>query len=719
MKRTSIRAAVFTIAAISLTTMAADRPASAVVTSLWVVDSYADWNAGEPEGAFVTSLGELKPGWATDRTELEFDNAWAAARAADGTVFLGTDAEGAIFQVRAGKVTKLATIADAVAVVSLALAADGTLYAGTMPGGQIWSVDSKSGQASKLATLDKAETVWALALGKDAKQLYAGTGPEGKLFAVDLATKKARVVFESEDKRIISLTATRDGAIWLGTSEKALLFRHDPAAKTTRAIADFSGNEVTATAEFDGGVIAIANEFEEPSTSGFKTKAAVDKAEKKENGGKKAKSPKTETKPGADKAPASAANVPRKGARKGKGALYRVYGDGRLEQIHALTQTYFSAVAVNSKGEVFAGAGDKGRIYLVDAKDAISTVFDVAERMVSHLILDDKDGIAFTTGDAAAFYRTSGRAKKSTYVSKAFDAKSPSRFGKLRWRGVGDLKIETRSGNTAEPGKGWSSWRVPAKIAKGGGGERSGRVASPSGRYLQLRVSFSGDPAAIMRRVTTYYLPQNQATKLTEVTVGDKKSGTPVVLKSTGAKPRSPVVKLKWKVDNSDGDATRYKLAVRREGDVLWRQISTGKKLLTETNYDWNTETYPDGYYRLRVTASDRLANSADRARESNETTELFLLDNTRPDIVGINVRYPEVSARAIDAMSTIAEMAYSVDDKPWQLGTTRDGIFDELAEFLAINVGDGLAAGVHTLAIRVSDEAGNIGSTTVTFRVK
>ena len=69
MKRISIRAAVLVIAAISLTTMAANRPASAVVTSIWVVDSYADWNAGEPDGAFVTSLGELKPGWATDRTD--------------------------------------------------------------------------------------------------------------------------------------------------------------------------------------------------------------------------------------------------------------------------------------------------------------------------------------------------------------------------------------------------------------------------------------------------------------------------------------------------------------------------------------------------------------------------------------------------------------------------------------------------------------------------
>ena len=63
--------------------------------------------------------------------------------------------------------------------------------------------------------------------------------------------------------------------------------------------------------------------------------------------------------------------------------------------------------------------------------------------------------------------------------------------------------------------------------------------------------------------------------------------------------------------------------------------------------------------------------------------------------------------------------MAWSVDDGPWQLGASQDGLFDDTAEGLVIRLPDDLEPGVHTLAIRVSDEAGNIGSAAVTFRVQ
>jgi hypothetical protein len=643
---------------------------------------------------------------------------WAVARAGDGTLYLGTDDGGAIYQLRGEKASKLVAIDGAVAVVALALAADGALYAGTMPGGQVWKVDPKAAKATLLATLDEVETVWALCVDDGAKQLYAGTGPQGKLFQIELATGKAKVAFASEDKRVLALTRTGDGAIWLGTSEKALLFRHDPKTGTTRAMADFSGNEITALAELDGGVVALANEFDEPSTSGAKTKAAIDKTQPKEDG-EKGKAPKTDSKPGADKPPSSAAEIPRPGARKGKGSLYRVYGDNRLELVHTLSQTYFSALAVTEKGEIFAGAGDKGRIYLIDREDAVSTVFDVAERMVSQLVYDPRGGLAFFTGDATAFYRSTERAKKSTYVSKTFDSKAVSRFGKLAWRGRGAFQLETRTGNTAEPGVGWSEWQAPAQVAETGGGERAGRVASPTGRYLQFRVTFAGDPDAVLRKVTAYYLPQNQATEITEVTVGDGGGRGPLVTTKSGeAKPRSPVVKIKWKVDNDDGDATAYTLAVRREGDVDWRPIATGKKPYTDTSFDWNTETFPDGYYRLRITASDRLANAAARAREEEKISDLYRVDNTRPEIANIQVVYPNGSARASDALSAIAEMAYSLDDQPWRIGDCQDGLFDQQTEILKLDLAP-LDPGTHTLAIRVADEAGNIGSAAVTFQVK
>jgi hypothetical protein len=97
----------------------------------------------------------------------------------------------------------------------------------------------------------------------------------------------------------------------------------------------------------------------------------------------------------------------------------------------------------------------------------------------------------------------------------------------------------------------------------------------------------------------------------------------------------------------------------------------------------------------------------------------MFAIDNTRPVIENLSIAYPRATARAHDNLGTIAEMAYSVDDGPWQLGTTTDGLFDDQTEDLRIDIPQGLARGTHTLAVRVADASGNVGSTSSSFVVK
>ncbi|MEM9487975.1 MAG: hypothetical protein AAGC55_02460, partial [Myxococcota bacterium] len=662
------------IAALLLAALALNGPAHGGATATWEVDSYKEFDEGEAESAFITSMGEVKPGWKTERTELEVDGVWAALRAADGSLLLGTGDGGSVYRVGGTKASKLAAVEDAIAVVSLAQAGDGTIYAGTMPGGEIWTIDGKTGTTKKLAQLKGAETVWSLAMDPSGTTVYAGTGPSGELFAVDVKSGASRVVFASEDKRILALAVAKDGAVWLGTSDKALVFRYDPKRKTTRAMADFSGNEITALAPAPDGMIVAANDFEEPITSGIKTSAAIDKAEKKPKSGETPTMPANGSKPGADKPTPSGTEPTRKRARKGKGALYRVAGDGALEQLHALTATYFTSIAVSEAGTIFAGAGDKGRIYLVDTDDSVSTAFDVDERIIATLSYDRQRGLSFTTSDAAALYQATGKANGATYLSKVHDTKVPSRFGRMVWHSSGSVRIETRTGNTSEPGPGWSNFAAPRSAIQLGGGQRAGRIASPVGRYIQYRVTFTGGDDSVLRRSRVYFLPKNRATKVEQITIGNSGGGSGATLKSKTASPRSPVLKLSWKVANPDSDKTRYELEVRREGDALWRPIAIDDDALTSTSFSWNTETFPDGYYRLRVTARDDLANPAARTRESFKTSALFLVDNQRPRIEGISVQYPRASARAVDRMSAIAEMSYSVDDGPWQVGTSNDG---------------------------------------------
>ncbi len=687
-------------------------PALAVVTSIWQVETYSQFDQGDATSAYITSLGEVRPGWDSKRTALEGDGVWSALRLADGSVLLGSDQDGALYQVRADKPAKVGAIAGAIAVVALTQGKDG-VYAGAMPGDALWKIDLAGGKATakSVAKLAGVETIWSLAVGADGT-VWAGTGPDGKLFAIKGGS--AREVFATDDKRITALLVAPDGAVWMGTSERAIVFRHDPKTGQTRAMADFAGNEISSLAAYRGGVVVAANDITDPAGGPGKSAATIEAVEKPGRPkGQAPKTPEAGSKPGADK-DTSGAEAGRKGARKGKGALFRVGEDGALEQLHALTQTYFTAVAVGADGVIYAGAADKGRIFAVEPDGTVATAIDVDDRAVSQLWFDGK-ALTFTTDDSAALHRVTGRAAAAKYVSDVFDAKAVARFGRLTWQGAGAIKLETRTGNTAKPGAGWSEWAAPAGVGRIGGGTDGGKVSSPAGRYLQFRVAL-GDDAARVRRVALYYVPQNQATLIEEVTIEPASREALPTLKDLAAKPRAPVLRVKWKVDNTDGDDTSYLLDVRREGEANWRALATGKAPLTATSWEWTTETFPDGWYRLRVTGSDAGANSPDRALTSSKTSALFVIDNQRPTVEALAVTFPRARARASDALSMIAEAAFSIDDGPWQLATSADGIFDDLGEDLRIDLPADLAKGTHTLSIRVADAAGNVGSAGTTF---
>ena len=237
-----------------------------------------------------------------------------------------------------------------------------------MPGNKVWRIDVAAGKATAGAQLKDVETIWSLASAGNT--VYAGTGPSGKVFAI--AGGNAKEIFDTDDKRVTAITVTSDGAVWFGTSERALVFRYDPKDGKTRAMADFAGNEVTAIAAYRDGVVVGGERSRghPPATRRQDHRRQVEDAEKPTaSKGQAAKLPEVGSKPGADKDPSPVTDMGRKGAKKGKGALFRIAGDGRLDQLHALTATYFTSVAVATDGGVFAGAADKGRVYMVDAEE--------------------------------------------------------------------------------------------------------------------------------------------------------------------------------------------------------------------------------------------------------------------------------------------------------------------------------------------------------------
>ena len=94
-----------------------------------------------------------------------------------------------------------------------------------------------------------------------------------------------------------------------------------------------------------------------------------------------------------------------------------------------------------------------------------------------------------------------------------------------------------------------------------------------------------------------------------------KPSGGPVTKKP------EPKLSITWKVDNPDKDDMRYRLKYRLVGTNVWYDLSRSHEVVTKETYDWDTSNLPEGRYRVRVTATDELANPPDRVTRQYATT--------------------------------------------------------------------------------------------------
>ena len=349
---------------------------------------------------------------------------------------------------------------------------------------------------------------------------------------------------------MVSLLQADDKHLLAGTSETAILFRVGLDGHA-EALGDFDAEEVRAIGRSGNSIYVAVNDFEH-------TAPAITAGPVPARGTRITVSP--------TNSPASAGALPRPGQRKAKAALYRIDPDGRTEQIFSIGDGYFTALTVDEAGRAFVATGTEGRVYRVDPDRKAALAIDLPERQALTLLRAGKNFLV-GTGDVGGLYRvTPAPAKQATYLSRVLDADFHARWGLLRWHGTHELGVATRSGNTAKPDATWSAFsELDHPRTTGDGGV--GLVGSPSARYVQYRLTFGGAEAeAHVGEVTLAYLPQNQRARITEITVGDSSGATPL---ATGGAPNalggaataavttrshSPVIKLHWKVDNTDGD---------------------------------------------------------------------------------------------------------------------------------------------------------------------
>ncbi len=649
--------------------------AHAVGTRAFDLGTLDDLSGGELVATSVDSLGRVRAGLSLGTVSLgDPSSVWSALPLADGSVLLGTGNDGKIVQVR-GAQASIAGETGQLAVTSLTLGWGGAVYAGTMPKGRI--VKLEGGKVTTFVDLPETDHVWALVFDAKAQALYAATGPQGKLWRIDRAGA-AQVYYDADEPHLVSLVAGPGGALYAGSSGKALLYKITGPGRAS-VVYDFPGEEVRALAVGPHDTLfAVSNEYGEP--------------------------PEIPRRPAAT-ALGNAGPVTAARPKAGKGTLTRFDADGRPERLLRREDTHFSALGVGDDGRPYVGTAHEGRVYTVDDAHTSSVVADTDERQVGAIVLAGAHKL-IATSDPAVFHEVRGTGGASAvWTSKPLDAGLRAHFGRLSWRSTGDVELSTRTGNTLTPDTTWSDWSAALTAP--------GVVASPAGRFVQVRARFARDPAAVVSQVLLPFVTDNLRPVVTSVEAAPKGAAVPSrdALPPSGGElaAHTSVLRVSWKVDNADADPLRYRLAYRLDGQAQWRDLTRPDEVVTKTEYEWETATLPEGRYRVRVEASDDGANPPDRAERHALESGAVLVDNTPPSFARLATQGRHVLAEVHDGLGPIARVDVAFDGRTeWHPFLPKDGVFDEAIEALDLDVSTLVSAGAHLVAVRAFDQAGN-----------
>lgn len=665
-----------------------------VRTASWDVTGREATLKGTPSALTVGPLGTLELSPALDAVgEVDEYYAWCIVSDGAGGLYVGTGSDGKIYRIDKKGKSKLFFDTLELDILSLAVDTKGNLYAGTSPDGLVFRI-GENGEGKTF--FDSPEHyVWSLAFD-DSGALYAGTGEQGKIYKI-APSGDAELFYDSPETNVLTLLDDAPRRRLLaGGDGRGLVMSVDREGKPS-VLLDAPRTEISALFVDEAGrVFAAASGDEEP---------------KKGNGD---------------------------GGNRKNALLYRIETDGTTVLLWRSDAEFIYAVAPEADGALLVGTGSPGAIVRVTADGEPTELKRTTESQV--LGLERVDGAVYaSTGNQGRVYRVGpGRSEAGTYESDVLDALNLCRWGRIRWWGAApkgtNVVFTTRSGNTEDPDDTWSEWKGI------GDGDAGGPIASPPARYLQWRTELKGKDEAspIVERVNVSYKESNLPPAVLEVgvtRVGDTYYDGPadprpepqfqVLPNGTRVEfmplnPKDPVPGaaqevwakgarvIRWQAADPNGDELLCDVHYLAAGDEDW------KLLAEDVRYDyyaWETGSMPDGSYRVRVTAKDAAENSDATALTGFRVSDPFIIDNTAPQVTGLEARLDgdrvRVRGEAQDTASPILDASAAINAGDWRPVDPSDRIFDDLVESFDFTLSAGESK-ERVLLLRVTDQAGN-----------
>ena len=247
----------------------------AVKPVTWTHSTEAEFASGKLSKAVVTSLGEVKLSRALETlVEPAKKNGMISALAIDdrGEVYLAAAPKAMVYRLEGNKLVEFAQLPGV--LVRSMIFTGGELVAGTCgKEAGIYRIDRK-GKVKKVWTDKKVASVWSVLPGPGGS-FYAATGAEGKIYHVK-PNGKAEVIYDSDEKNILSLTRDKTGLLYAGTGEDGLIIEVDPKHKKGRILYDAKEAEISCLlVDADGVLYAATSDSSKASADGEKPSGEI------------------------------------------------------------------------------------------------------------------------------------------------------------------------------------------------------------------------------------------------------------------------------------------------------------------------------------------------------------------------------------------------------------------------------------------------------------
>jgi hypothetical protein len=174
---------------------------------------------------------------------------------------------------------------------------------------------------------------------------------------------------------------------------------------------------------------------------------------------------------------------------------------------------------------------------------------------------------------------------------------------------------------------------------------------------------------------------------------------------------------LTWDAEDDNADELIYRLAFRPAEDHAAGAGSAGDQAsadgwlpmveeLADEHYVFDSTVLPDGVYRFRLIASDRLDNAPGEELSAERVSEPVVVDHTPPRLVSAE-RAGEGRLRVVveDALSPLTRARLSADAGEWVDLRPEDGLLDGRRETFVVAA----PANGRLLLLQVGDAAYNV----------